>query len=591
MELTFVRADHEVTGSCHYLHVNGHHILVDYGMEQGKNYYENIPLPAAPADIEIVLLTHAHIDHTGMLPELYAKGFRGRILCTRATKELSDTMLRDSAHIQMQEAEYANKKAARRGAKETAEPLYTMEDTMNVLTLFEACPYGEKIDICEGLTVRFTDIGHLLGSASIECWLTEGGETRLVVFSGDIGNTNQPLLRDPQTTARADYVVMESTYGNRYHTRPGENNDSAAASGSSSGQDLSRYIQQLAEVIEDTMRRGGNVVIPAFAVGRTQSLLYFIRQIRTNNLIPDYPDFPVYVDSPMAVAATTIFENNEIECYDEEARTLLDQGINPITFPGLHLSISTDESKAINTDPVPKVIISASGMCDAGRIRHHIKYNVSNPDSTILFVGFQSEGTLGRKLLDGAEKVKLFGNDYEVRAKVAQMDGMSGHADKAGLLAWINAFEEKPRQVFIVHGDDEAADAFAACLSEEYGYQAMAPYSGTKYDLLAGRFIRIAKPVPVKGADASAESGAEGGAKSSSGAGAGTGAGSAGSSKSASGTLRRSSASAADSYTKLKIAEKRLAAVIESASGLPNRELSAFAREINDLCNKYRIDS
>ena len=620
MELTFIRADHEVTGSCHYLHVAGHHILVDYGMEQGRDRYENIPLPVPASDIEIVLLTHAHVDHTGMLPELYAKGFRGRIISTRATKDLSDTMLRDCAHIQMQEAEYANQKAARRGTKETVQPLYTMEDTMNVLTLFEAYPYGVKIDLCEGLTVRFTDIGHLLGSASIECWLTEDGQTRLVVFSGDIGNTNQPLLRDPQPTAHADYVVMESTYGNRYHTRPGENNDSitpndpacgsgfsesgasgaaaadalspagAAAANASppigaaavnassvpSVQDLSHYIHQLAEVIEDTMRKGGNVVIPAFAVGRTQSLLYFIRQIRVNNLIPDYPDFPVYVDSPMAVAATTVFENNEIECYDEEARALLRQGINPITFPGLHLSISTDESKAINTDPVPKVIISASGMCDAGRIRHHIKYNVSNPDSTILFVGFQSEGTLGRKLLDGAEKVKLFGNDYEVRAKVAQMDGMSGHADKAGLLAWICAFEEKPRQVFIVHGDDEAADAFAACLSEEYGYQAMAPYSGTKYDLLAGRFIRIAKPVPVKTAKEQESTASKAGPTAAQG---GTG------------RTGKPSAAAADSYTKLKIAEKRLSAVIESASGLPNKELTAFAREINDLCNKYRIDS
>lgn len=625
MELTFVRADHEVTGSCHYLHVGAHHILVDYGMEQGRNYFENIPLPVQPSVIDIVLITHAHIDHTGMLPELYAKGFRGRIVCTKATRELSDIMLRDSAHIQMQEAEYANQKAEKRGTKERVEPVYTMEDAMNTMLLFEAYPYGEMIELCDGVVCRFTDIGHLLGSASIELWLTEDGQTKKIVFSGDIGNTDQPLLRDPQPTRSADYVVMESTYGSRYHDRP--NNDSpvslSAAAGNTSAPDLAapsapsenapsaasassegsirsdapaapaesasaasapaapsaptgntpdpahfpaehapykiplganeRRVLQLAAVLRDTMARGGNLVIPAFAVGRTQVMLYYIKLIKENNLVPDHPDFPVYVDSPMAVTATNIFENNEIDCYDEEARAMLDRGINPLSFPNLHLTITTEESQAINTDPEPKVIISASGMCDAGRIRHHLKYNVGNPKSTILFVGYQSEGTLGRRLMDGAEKVKIFGVEYEVRAKVAQMDGMSGHADKQGLLDWINAFEEKPRQVFIVHGDDEAASSFADCLTDEYGYHAMAPYSGTKYDLLAGRFICIAKPVPVRE------------------------------------RVTSSSASAAGSYTKLKIAQKRLDAVIEAAAGLPNKDLEKFTRAINDLCSQYRV--
>ncbi len=537
MELIFVGADHEVTGSCHYLHVGDKNILVDYGMEQGKNVFENVPLPVKPENIDFVFLTHAHIDHTGMLPKLYADGFRGRILCTAATKELSDVMLRDSAHIQSQEAEYRNRKAGKKGSSERVEPVYTMQDTMNVLRLFEAYAYGETIPLCDEVTFRFTDVGHLLGSASIELWLTERGEKRKIVFSGDIGNKNQPLLRDPVPTKEADYVVMESTYGTRLHEKVKRD-----------------HVEQLAEVIRNTIGRGGNVVIPAFAVGRTQVMLYFIRQIKELGLAPGCGDFPVYVDSPMAVEATGIFEDNEKECYDEEARALLEQGVNPLSFPNLHLSITTEESMAINDDRVPKVILSASGMCDAGRIKHHIKHNIGNPKSTILFVGYQAEGTLGRRLLDGAEKIKLFGEEYEVKAQVVRMDGLSGHADKDGLLEWISAFEKAPRQVFVVHGDDETATAFAECLEKEHGQKAMAPYSGTKYDLIAGEFIRIAKPVPVAG------------------------------------TQRSAVRTASDSFTKLKIAARRLDGVIDKAQGLPNRELEAFTKELNDLCRKYQID-
>lgn len=536
MELVFVGADHEVTGSCHYLRAGSRNILVDYGMEQGKNLYENAPLPVKPENIDYVFVTHAHIDHTGMLPKLYADGFRGRILCTEATKELSDVMLRDSAHIQMQEAEYRNRKAGKKGSPDRVEPVYTMQDTMNVLQLFEACPYNEILTLGDEISFRFTDVGHLLGSASIELWLRERGEERKIVFSGDIGNKNQPLLRDPVFTKEADYVVMESTYGTRLHEKIKRD-----------------HTLQLAEVIRDTMRRGGNVVIPAFAVGRTQVMLSFIRQIKDQNLVPEHGDFPVYVDSPMAVEATGIFEDNENECYDEESRALLNQGINPLAFPNLHLSITTEESMAINDDRVPKVILSASGMCDAGRIKHHIKHNIGNPDSTILFVGYQSEGTLGRRLLDGAEKIKLFGEEYDVKARIARIDGLSGHADKEGLLEWISAFETKPKQVFVVHGDDETATAFAECLEQEKELKAMAPYSGTKYDLISGSFIRIAKPVPVAGKEKSA--------------------------------VRTTS----DSFTKLKIAAKRLDGVISKAQGLPNKELDAFTRELNDLCRKYQI--
>lgn len=534
MELQFIGADHEVTGSCHYLHVGSRHILVDYGMEQGKNLFENAPLPVKPENIDYVFLTHAHVDHTGMLPKLYAEGFRGRVLCTKATGDLTDIMLRDSAHLQAQEAEYRSKKAGVRGFAAEYRPEYTMQDALNLLQLLEVYPYEERCTLDESISFRFTDVGHLLGSASIELWLKERGEERLIVFSGDIGNLNQPLLRDPQLTKAADYVVMESTYGTRLHEKVETD-----------------HMLQLAKIIRETLARGGNVVIPAFAVGRTQVMLYFIRQMKEQGLVPEHPDFPVYVDSPMAVEAIGVFSRNETECYDEEAQGLIRRGINPLSFPNLHLSITTDESRAINDDDEPKVIISASGMCDAGRIRHHIRHNIENPASAILFVGYQSEGTFGRRLLDGAKKVKLFGREYAVQAQIVRMDGMSGHGDQRELLDWIHGFEEPPQQVFVVHGDDETATAFAEMLTQEHGLKAMAPYSGTSYDLIRGEFIRIAKPKRIVKGDGEAVRGAS------------------------------------DSYTKLQIAAKRLEALVGSKKGLPNKELEVLTKEINNLCRKY----
>ncbi len=535
MELMFIGADHEVTGSCHYLKVGDKHMLVDYGMEQGRNYYENVDLPVKPAQIDYVFLTHAHIDHSGMLPQLFARGFKGQILCTNATKELCEIMLLDSAHIQLQEAEYRKKKAKRRGEEMNYEPAYTMQQAQEVMRQFRAFNYGDTITLSKEVTFRFTDIGHLLGSASIELWLTEGEEHRKVVFSGDIGNINQPLLRDPQPTAEADYVIMESTYGDRLHEPPHRG-----------------YVEQLADIIDETLGRGGNLVIPAFAVGRTQVMLYYIKQIKDLGLIPGNNDFPVYVDSPMAVRATSVFEDNEEMCYDEEAKAMLRQGINPITFRNLHLSITVEESAAINRDLVPKVILSASGMCDAGRIKHHLKHNITGRENTILFVGYQSEGTLGRRLIDGADEVKIFGEPYKVNAQIVLMDGMSGHADKDGLLHWINSFTTKPKKVFVVHGEDTVTDDFARCLEEENGIPAMAPFSGTKFDLISGEFICITKGIPI--------------AKAS---------------------MQRS---VADSYTKLRIAQKRLDQVIEASSGIPNKELDAFTKALNDLCRKYQIE-
>ena len=534
MELTFIGADHEVTGSCHFLRAAGKNILIDCGMEQGHDDFVNQPLPVNPSNIDYVLITHAHIDHTGMLPKLFHDGYRGPIISTEATKDLCDIMLRDSAHIQSQEAEYAQRKAAKRGDFTKVTPVYSMEDAMNAIRLFKSYPYDEIVPLCDGIRFRFTDIGHLLGSASIELWLTEDGQERKIVFSGDIGNKNQPLLKDPQMTGEADYVVMESTYGDRLHEK---------AKGD--------HVQELAEAIRMTLTRGGNLVIPAFAVGRTQVMLYFIRQIKMNDMIPELPDFPVYVDSPMAVEATSVFEECRGSCFDEEAMKMVNAGVNPITFPNLHLTITQEESIAINNDDEPKVIISASGMCDAGRIKHHLKYNISRPDSTILFVGYQAEGSLGRRITDGAADVKIFGETFPVRAQIYVMDGLSGHADRDGLLDWINAFHEKPKQVFVVHGDDAVAASFAEGL-EERGFNAMAPYSGTKYDLLRGEFIRIAKPVPVPHGE---------------------------------GNVRMASSS----FTKLTIAKKRLDEVIEAGKGLPNKELDQFTKEINDLCRKYRI--
>ena len=460
MRLTFIGADHEVTGSCHFLEVGDTKVLIDCGMEQGNNPYQNAELPVSYSDIDYVFLTHAHIDHAGMLPWIYARGFKGQIITTYATADLCGIMLRDSAHIQEMEAEWRNRKA-RRAGKAEVEALYTMQDAEGVLGHFEGVAYGQKFKLNENITLRFTDVGHLLGSASIEIWATEGEEQRKIVFSGDIGNKNKPLIRDPQYISDGDYVVMESTYGNRYHKK---------------GED---HVVGLARIIQETLDRKGNVVIPAFAVGRTQELLYMIRHIKEKKLVTGHDGFQVYVDSPLAVEATHVFKQNMVECYDEETKALVERGINPIDFPGLKLSVTSEESKNINFDMTPKVIISAAGMCDAGRIRHHLKHNLWRTECTILFVGYQSVGTLGRNLVEGATEVKLFGETIEVQAEITSLAGISGHADCEGLMKWIGAFEKKPDRVFVVHGEDTVTDVFAARIKDELGIDAVAPYTGS----------------------------------------------------------------------------------------------------------------
>ena len=538
MKLIFIGADHEVTGSCHYLEVNGKHILVDYGMEQGVNKFENASLSVPEAQIDYVFLTHAHVDHSGLLPLLYARGFRGQIFTTDATADLCSIMLRDCAHIQMMEAEWKNRKAKRSAGVKVAEPMYTMEDTDGVLKRIVACHYDTMVEVCEGVKIRFTDIGHLLGSASIEVWLSEDGVERKLVFSGDIGNVNQPLLKDPSFTKEADYVIMESTYGDRYHPK-----ESLTKEGQRD------YVTELAQILQETFDKGGNVVIPSFAVGRTQEILYFLRKIKVGRMVHGHEGFPVYVDSPMAVEATSIFQENRMDCFDEEAMELVQENINPIAFAGLKLTVTSEESKEINFIDTPKVIISASGMCDAGRIRHHLKHNLWREECTILFVGYQSVGTLGRALVEGIDKVKLFGEEIQVKASIKQLTGLSGHADKEGLLNWINAFEKKPRKVFVVHGEDSVCTSFAGCLTGEYGLHAYAPYSGTEFDLATGKLLYEAEPIPVKKPERPANS----------------------------------------VYDRLLAASNRLAVLAQKNSGLANKDMAKFADQINSLCDKWEL--
>ena len=533
MKITFIGATHEVTGSCYYLEAAGKKFLVDCGMEQGPDYYENKDIPVPPGELDFVLLTHAHMDHSGNLPAIYAKGFKGPVYATEATCNLCDIMLRDSAHIQMFEAEWRNRKAKRQGKPEFV-PAYTMEDALGVIRNFVGCPYETGIILGEGLRVKFIDAGHLLGSSSIEVNICEAGVEKTIVFSGDIGNKNQPLIKDPAYFRKADYVVMESTYGDRSH---GERPD---------------YVRLLADVIQETFDRGGNVVIPSFAVGRTQEMLYFIRQIKAEGLIHGHDNFKVFVDSPLANEATNIFGIHKYDCFDDEALELIRKGNNPLSFPGLKISVTSEDSKAINFDDDCKVIISASGMCDAGRIKHHLKHNLWREDSTILFVGYQAVGTPGRALLEGTQEIKLFGEPVHVAAKICRMPGISGHADVNGLVDWIKAFEVKPQKVFVTHGEDTVTELFAARLRDEMNYDAYAPFSGTEFDLAEGEFLYEAEGVKIQKPAA----------------------------------LQKAS-KAAKVYEKLLALGYRLLSVIRKNEGCANKDLEKFSRDVQSLCDKW----
>lgn len=533
MQLMFLGAAHEVTGSCTLLTVGGHRILIDYGMEQGPDTYENCDLPISPADIDCVFLTHAHIDHSGRLPLLSASGFSGSIYATGATCRLCDIMLQDSAHIQEFEAQWRNRKNRRAGREEYV-PLYTVQDALNAVKLFVPCYYDTTYTIFPDVSIRFVDAGHLLGSASIEITVTENGETKKLVFSGDIGNTRQPLIRDPHYLSSADYVIMESTYGDRSH---GERID---------------YITQLVPILQRTFDRGGNVVIPSFAVGRTQELLYFLRQIKNENLIKNHSHFSVYVDSPLAVESTQIFSQSMYDYFDDEALALLNKGINPINFPDLKVAITSDDSRTINEDFSPKVIISASGMCEAGRIRHHLKHNLWRPECTILFVGYQAYGTLGRAIAEGAPSVRLFEETIQVKAEICQMTGISGHADNEGLMKWIKSFGHTPQKVFVNHGEDAVCEIFAGRLRTELGLDAAAPFNGAIYDLSTGQCLEEGNKVKLQKKQEAKE--------------------------------KRSMNPV---YRQLLEAGNTLLKVISHNEGGANKDLKAFTKQLMELCEKW----
>ena len=537
MKITFLGAAHEVTGSCTLLEAGGKNILVDFGMEQGRDMFENQKSLVCPADIDCVLLTHAHIDHSGNLPLLYKDGFRGAVYATEATFNLCEIMLMDSAHIQMAEVERKNRRAKRSGA-ELLTPIYDFNDVSGVLSKFRPCAYGETVQALENVQVRFADAGHLLGSSCIEVWLTEGGESRKIVFSGDLGNVSKPILKNPQTVAEADYVVIESTYGSRYH-------DSVQCD----------YTTELAGYIQKTFDRGGNVVIPSFAVGRTQELLYFIRRIKNEKMIQGHDGFKVYLDSPLAQEATGVFLQCDPSGFDEEARALVEQGVNPLWFEGLTVSVTAEESRQINFDTEPKIIISASGMCEAGRIRHHLKHNLWREENLILFAGYQAGGTLGNLLLSGTRTaVRMFDEDIAAKAEIAALHNTSGHADKTGLTDWLLAFEKKPKQIFVNHGDEEACEAFTEHLRTNHSFRAAAPYSGTEYDLLTGEVMVQTEGVRV--------------VKQQNGS---------------------KDARAVKVHNRLMDAINRLSAVARKCEGLSNKDLAKFADQINQISDKWSV--
>ena len=530
MKLSFYGADRCVTGSCHCLEVNGKRILVDCGLQQGRDEVDNTALPFHPGSIDAVLVTHAHIDHSGRIPMLIKNGFQGKIITTRLTADLLDIMLQDSAHIQEQDAEYQNRKNKRAGRPEI-EPIYTVADALRVREFVQTCEYGQDVPVVDGVTAQFIDAGHLLGSASIRLICREGDEERTIVFSGDIGNVDQPIIRDPQFFTSADYVLTESTYGDRNHT------------------EVWSYTDELAEIIDETLGKGGNVVIPSFAVGRTQELLYFIREIKDQGLVKSVPDFPVYIDSPLAKAATTVFCGDLHGYLDEAALELVKDGTHMFSFPNLHLVETTEESRMLNLDKTPKIIISASGMCDAGRIRHHLKHNLWRANSAVVFVGFQSPGTLGRKLLDGAESVKLFGEEIAVKAKVVNFQGLSSHADHDHLIEWIKAFDPKPAHVFVVHGDADVAPAFADELGT-LGFSAHAAKFTESYDLAAGVMLSEGYISERK---------------------------------------RTMQASRADNlYGKLLAAGEALLELIRRFKGRSNKEITAFTSQITALIDRFQ---
>lgn len=476
MNITFYGAAKTVTGSCTMVEVAGKRFLVDCGMFQGKMTDQMLNYDDFPFDvtsIDFVILTHAHIDHSGRIPKLYKAGYRGPIYATNATVDLSSIMLADSGHIQEKEIEWVNKKRRRAGKKEN-EPMYTAQDGIDSMQLFKGVDYNQKVVIDKNISFLLVDAGHMLGSSIVLLDLIENEENKRVVFTGDLGNKNMPIINDPTYIDSADHLIMESTYGNRLH---GKMEDQS-----------SKFI----DILLRTVERGGNLIIPSFAVGRTQEILYEINKYAAKEGYSDkLKNIPVYVDSPLAVNATKIFEQNP-EYYDEEALAYLLKGDNPIEFPNLHLITTSDESKALNEDPTPKVIISASGMCEVGRIKHHLKHNLYRPESTILFVGYQAMGTLGEKIQMGAKVVKIFGEEIAINAEVQYLDAFSGHADRDGLIEFIDKMKTKPKNIFINHGEFISQQELKNYINEKFNIPVIIPDYEDSYTI-DGEFIKSSK--------------------------------------------------------------------------------------------------
>ena len=487
MKVTFLGAAETVTGSNFLVEGAGKRFLVDCGLHQGK--YEEELLNDEPFDydvntIDFMLLTHAHIDHSGRIPKLYKEGYRKPIYATKATRDLCSIMLPDSGHIQESENEIKNKKRKRNGQK-PIEPLYTVEDAENSMELFIPVKYDEIIKIDENISVRFNDAGHMLGSSIIEIWITESGETKKVVFSGDIGNNDIPLLSSPTMIENADYLIMESTYGDRLHLK----NDQKAS--------------MFLDIVSETLENGGTVVIPSFAVGRTQEILFEldkIKDLRKNDeaFAKEYDTLmkaKVYVDSPLATSATEVFRAN-MDLFKPEIQEFIKRGDNPLDFPGLTFTQTVEESKALNESNEPCIIISASGMCDVGRIKHHLKHNIWNPKSTILFVGYQAPGTLGNLIVNGAKKVTIFGEEFAVNARIEYIEGYSGHADQQWLMNFVYSFITKPKHIFLVHGEDESQEVLRNKILEETGIGVSIPEYGETYELCDE--LKIVNKIKIK---------------------------------------------------------------------------------------------
>ena len=473
MNITFLGATKTVTGSNFLVEGAGKKFLVDCGLFQGQaaDEWENEEdFQFDVNEIDFMILTHAHIDHSGRIPKLYKDGYRGKVYATKATCDLCAIMLPDSGHIQEMETEWKNRKRLRKG-ESLKEPIYDVQTALMSLELFEPSRYDQLIEIDDNIHIRFNDAGHMLGSAIVEVWIKENGENKKIVFTGDLGNNDIPLLSEPTMIEDADYLVMESTYGDRHHMR----NDQKA--------------EIFVDTVSETIRNGGTVVIPSFAVGRTQEILFELNKIKEQTTDPNFlrkyeilMHTPVYVDSPLAISATEVFQEN-MELFDENTQELIKSGDNPLEFPGLRFTRTAQESKELNEDDTPSIIISASGMCEVGIIKHHLKYNIWNPKNTILFVGYQAPGTLGRKIVDGAKTVKIFGEEISVNARVEYIEGYSGHADQEGLLNFVYSFTKKPEHIFLVHGEPEGQKVLKQKITETTQIPVTIPDFGEKYDL------------------------------------------------------------------------------------------------------------